>query len=182
MRRAYAAEGWEVPRLLDGLDEAPDFYCDAIAQVRMDRWSAGRVVLVGDAAHCASPASGQGTSLGLVGGYLLTHELAAADGDFESAFRSYEKAMRPFALRNQELGPANLKRMMVRTRGQVRLSMLMLRLMAHLPGRERLLAKVIEPIHRAATATAITLPGVAGVGATGSPDRGGRVGRGGPVL
>ncbi|SDS75725.1 FAD-dependent monooxygenase [Actinoplanes derwentensis] len=156
LREAYATEGWEVPRLLDGLDDTPDFYADTIAQVHMDRWSAGRVVLLGDAAHCASPASGQGTSLALVGGYLLAGELAAASGDFETAFRSYEERMRPFALRNQELGPANIKRMVMGTRTQVRMSMLMLGLMARLPGKERLMAKVIEPIHRAATA--ITLP------------------------
>ncbi|WP_406067521.1 FAD-dependent monooxygenase [Micromonospora sp. NBC_01638] len=156
VRAAYAGEGWEVPRLLAGLDNAPDFYFDSLSQVHMDRWSTGRVALTGDAAYCASPASGQGTSLALVGGYVLAGELAAADGDHHAGFDGYEQRMRPFVARNQKLGPANVKRMVMRTRGQVRLSMALLSLMARLPGKDRLMAKMIEPIHKAATA--ITLP------------------------
>lgn len=118
----------------------------------MDRWAAGRVALAGDAAYCASPASGQGTSLALVGAYVPAGELAAAHGDHLAAFDRYEQLMRPFVAANQRLGPANVKRMVMRTRSQVRLAMLMLRLMTHMPGKDRLMAKMIEPIHRAATA------------------------------
>ena len=35
--------------------------------------------MVGDAGYCASPLSGMGTSLALVGAYLLAGELGAAD-------------------------------------------------------------------------------------------------------
>lgn len=153
---AYAGEGWEVPRLLEGLADAPDFYFDALAQVHLDSWSAGRVALVGDAAYCASPASGQGTSLALVGAYTLAGELATAGGDHRAGFNAYERLMRPFVEQNQKLGPANMKRMVLRSKGQVRMSMAMLSLMARLPGKDRILAKVVEPIHRAATA--IELP------------------------
>ncbi|MFB4298208.1 FAD-dependent monooxygenase [Actinomadura sp. NTSP31] len=152
---AYAGEGWEVPRLLDGMGAAPDFYFDSVAQVHMDRWSDGRVVLLGDAAYCASPASGQGTSLALVGAYVLAGELAAAQGDHEAAFAAYEREMRPFVARNQKLGPANLKRMVMRTARGVRISMAMLAVMGRMPGRERMMAKVIAPIHAAATAIAL---------------------------
>src|SRR5262245_61664908 len=51
----YQGVGWQVPRLLELMPGAPDFYFDAAAQTRMDRWSQGRVVLVGDAGYCASP-------------------------------------------------------------------------------------------------------------------------------
>jgi 2-polyprenyl-6-methoxyphenol hydroxylase-like FAD-dependent oxidoreductase len=152
---AYADEGWEVPRLLDGMGAAPDFYFDAVAQVRMDHWSSGRVALLGDAAYCASPASGQGTSLALVGAYVLAGEVAAAGGDHRAGFAAFEREMRPFAERNQKLGPANLKRMVMRTAGAVRMSMAMLGLMNRMPGRERVMAKVIAPIHAAATAIAL---------------------------
>ncbi len=148
---AYAGEGWEVPRLLDAMSGAPELYFDSMSQVHIDRWSRGRVVLLGDAAHCASPASGQGTSLALVGAYVLATELAAA-GDLGAGLAAYERRMRPFAEVNQKLGPANVKRMVLRSKGQVRMSMLMLGLIAKLPGRERLMAKAIEPIHRAANA------------------------------
>ncbi|TMQ91553.1 FAD-dependent oxidoreductase [Actinomadura soli] len=149
---AYAGEGWEVPRLLEGMGRAPDFYCDSISQVQMQRWSEGRVVLLGDAAYCASPASGQGTSLALVGAYVLAGELAAAGGDHRTGFGAYEREMRPFAETNQKLGPANIKRMVMRTKGQVRMSMAMLGLLSRMPGKDRIMAKAIAPIHKAANA------------------------------
>ncbi|MEV0720679.1 FAD-dependent monooxygenase, partial [Asanoa sp. NPDC050611] len=154
LTQAYAHEGWEVPRLLAAMGDADDFYFDTISQARLDSWSRGRVTLVGDAAYCASPASGQGTSLALVGAYVLAGELATAGLD--DGPRRYEELMRPYVAANQKLGPANIKRMVLRSRGQVRMSMRMLGLLNRLPGKERMLAKVVEPIHRAATA--ITLP------------------------
>jgi 2-polyprenyl-6-methoxyphenol hydroxylase-like FAD-dependent oxidoreductase len=152
---AYAGEPWEVPRLLDAMATAPDFYFDSLTQVHLDRWSTGRVGLVGDAAYCASTASGQGTSLALVGAYVLAGELASS-GSPGAGFAAYEQRMRPFVAANQKLGPANIKRMVLRSRAQVRMSMAMLRVVNRLPGKDRLMAKVVEPIQRAATA--IILP------------------------
>jgi 2-polyprenyl-6-methoxyphenol hydroxylase-like FAD-dependent oxidoreductase len=103
LANVYDGVGWEVPRLLELMAGAHDFYFDAAAQIRMDHWSQGRVVLVGDAGYCASPMSGQGTSLALIGAYVLAGELAAA-GTYQAAFRQYEKEMRPFVMLNQELG------------------------------------------------------------------------------
>ena len=68
------------------------------------RWSQGRVVVAGDAGYCASPMSGQGTSLALIGAYVLAGELAAASGAHQAAFDQYEKEMRPFVTLNQALG------------------------------------------------------------------------------
>lgn len=59
----YAHMGWEVPRLLTYMWEAPDFHFDSGAQIHMDSCSTGRVVLLGDAGYCGSPASGQGSSM-----------------------------------------------------------------------------------------------------------------------
>ncbi|GAA3378100.1 hypothetical protein GCM10020367_56310 [Streptomyces sannanensis] len=112
-------------------------------------------MLVGDAAYCASPASGQGTSLALVGAYVLAGELAAAAGDHAAGFAAYEREMRPFVRANQDLGPANIKRMVMRTKGQVRISMMMLALLNRMPGKDRIMAKAIEPIHKAADAIAL---------------------------
>ncbi|POX41403.1 hypothetical protein C3486_09210 [Streptomyces sp. Ru73] len=97
--------GWETPKLLAAMWQAPDFYCDAMAQVRLDRWSTGRVALVGDAGYCASPLSGQGTSLALVGAYVLADELGRTGDDHQGAFGRYEARMRPFVARNQALVP-----------------------------------------------------------------------------
>ncbi|MEU0272839.1 FAD-dependent monooxygenase [Streptomyces sp. NPDC006307] len=100
---------WESDRLTKAALEAPDFYCDALAQIRMDRWSRGRTVLLGDAGYCASPFSGQGTSLALVGAYILADALAgqAAGEDHRTAFARYESAMRPFVAANQALATEN---------------------------------------------------------------------------
>ena len=156
LRAAYAGQGWEVPRLLEALDAAPDFYYDKLAQVHLPAWSAGPVALVGDAAYCAAPSSGQGTSLALVGSYVLAGELARAHGDGTAGFPAYERILRPFVARNQKLGPANIKRMVLASEGQVRSSMRMLSVMSRLPGRDRLMGLMMKPLHTAATA--IDLP------------------------
>ncbi|SHF14697.1 FAD-dependent monooxygenase [Streptoalloteichus hindustanus] len=103
MAEQLADLGWETPRLLAAMHDSTGFFFDAMAQIHMDRWSTGRVTLVGDAGYCPSPLSGQGTSLALVGAYVLADELRAAAGDHESAFQRYEERMRPFVTLNQAL-------------------------------------------------------------------------------
>ncbi|MFJ4837899.1 FAD-dependent monooxygenase [Streptomyces sp. NPDC088746] len=98
---------WEGPRLAEAARRAPDFYCDAMAQIRMDRWSHGRVALLGDAGYCPSPLSGQGTSLALVGAHVLADSLAQASGDHTAAFARYEDRMRDFVALNQALATEN---------------------------------------------------------------------------
>jgi 2-polyprenyl-6-methoxyphenol hydroxylase-like FAD-dependent oxidoreductase len=104
----FGGLGWEVPRLLDAMWTAPDFYLGVAAQVRMPAWTRGRVALVGDAGYCPSPFTGQGTSLALVGAYILAHELAQSPANHPAAFARYEARMRPFVDANQAL--ANLAR------------------------------------------------------------------------
>jgi 2-polyprenyl-6-methoxyphenol hydroxylase-like FAD-dependent oxidoreductase len=104
LRERMADMGWLAPRILAHLDDTPDFYLDQVAQVVMDRWSSGRVGLLGDAAFCSSPLSGAGTGLALVGAYLLAGELAAAGWEPEAGFAAYERRMRPFVEANQEIG------------------------------------------------------------------------------
>jgi 2-polyprenyl-6-methoxyphenol hydroxylase-like FAD-dependent oxidoreductase len=98
--------GWQTPKLVEAMWQAPDFYFDEVAQVHLDRWSEGRVTLVGDAACCPSPMSGQGTSLALVGSYVLAAELAG-NAAHAAAFARYETRMRPFAALNQALATEN---------------------------------------------------------------------------
>jgi 2-polyprenyl-6-methoxyphenol hydroxylase-like FAD-dependent oxidoreductase len=104
LREQMAGFGWETERILAHLDSTPDFYLDQVAQVVMDRWSNGRVGLLGDAAFSASPMSGAGTGLALVGAYMLAGELAAADWDPAAGFAGYEERMRTYVEDNQEIG------------------------------------------------------------------------------
>lgn len=69
---------WGVKRCIEGLftPEADDFYTQDFAQVKLDTWTEGRVVLVGDAGYCPSPMTGQGTSLALIGACVLGGEIA----------------------------------------------------------------------------------------------------------
>lgn len=104
LRQRFAGAGWESERILAALDDAGDLYFESIGQVKAPRWSAGRMALTGDAAWCASPVSGMGTSLGLVGAYVLAGELASSD-DHRAAFAAYERRMRPYVERGQDLPP-----------------------------------------------------------------------------
>ncbi|MEV6905448.1 FAD-dependent monooxygenase [Amycolatopsis sp. NPDC051071] len=89
----FADFGWEIPKLLEGLKGADDLYFDSLSQIHLDKWSQGRVVLLGDAAWCAGP-GGSGTGLAMMGAYVLAGELAAAHGDHEVAFARYEEKLR----------------------------------------------------------------------------------------
>jgi 2-polyprenyl-6-methoxyphenol hydroxylase-like FAD-dependent oxidoreductase len=107
--RRYAGMGWEVPNLLEGLAEAPVVYFDSIAQVHLPSYSRGRVCLIGDAAWCASPRSGMGTSLAVVGAYVLAHELGVAGDDHGAAFAKYQRLLAPYVTRCQKLAIDALK-------------------------------------------------------------------------
>jgi 2-polyprenyl-6-methoxyphenol hydroxylase-like FAD-dependent oxidoreductase len=115
LREAFAGEGWEVPRLLAELDHATDFYFDSISQIHLDSWSRGRVTLVGDAGYCPGPAVGGGTSLAVVGAYVLAGELAAAGGDHTVAFPAYEQEMTELVRLSRTLGPSVMKTFMPRS-------------------------------------------------------------------
>jgi 2-polyprenyl-6-methoxyphenol hydroxylase-like FAD-dependent oxidoreductase len=103
LRRVFAGAGWEAPRILAALDDAT-LYFEAVAQVRAPRWSRGRVALVGDAACGPSPVSGMGTSLALVGSYVLAGEIAA-HAHLRDALTAYEAIVRPYAAKAQKLPP-----------------------------------------------------------------------------
>ncbi|HEX8867855.1 MAG TPA: FAD-dependent monooxygenase, partial [Lentzea sp.] len=96
----FAGDGWEVPRLVEVMRDADDLFFDTVSQIRMPRWSSGRVALVGDAAYAPSFLTGQGSSLALVGAYVLAGHLATAP---DHAFEAYERDTRPFVEANQGL-------------------------------------------------------------------------------
>ena len=99
---AYAGMGWHVPGLLALMRGADDFYFDTVSQIRMPAWTRGRVALIGDAGYAPSFLSGQGTSLAVVGAYVLAGALSA-ERDVAAALPAYERAMRGFAARNQAI-------------------------------------------------------------------------------
>jgi 2-polyprenyl-6-methoxyphenol hydroxylase-like FAD-dependent oxidoreductase len=156
LTNVYAGIGWEIPRLLEMMPSAPDVYFDVAAQICMTHWSQGRVVLVGDAGYCASPMSGQGTSLALIGAYVLAGELAAASGAYQTAFHQYEKEMRPFVMLNQALGIQSANLMKSREKRSV-FTWLLEQIMRIAPGRmiEFFINRSTRRIHQAANAIAL---------------------------
>ncbi|KAJ6188061.1 hypothetical protein N7519_002969 [Penicillium mononematosum] len=92
--------GWQADRFIKGMDTTENWFCQNVAQIRTDTWHSGRVVLLGDAAHCPSPLSGMGTSNSLAGAYVLAGELARSE-DLSQAFQNYSQTMRPFIDRVQ---------------------------------------------------------------------------------
>ncbi|MEU3418353.1 FAD-dependent monooxygenase [Streptomyces murinus] len=98
----FPEQVWHLPRLVTAMREADDLFFDIVSQIHLPTWSHGRVALAGDAAHATSFLSGQGSSVALVGAYILAGELATHTGHQE-AFAAYERRLRPFAERNQAL-------------------------------------------------------------------------------
>jgi 2-polyprenyl-6-methoxyphenol hydroxylase-like FAD-dependent oxidoreductase len=96
----FARDGWEIPAMVAAMRRADDAFFDTVSQVRMPRWSSGRVALVGDAAFAPSFLTGQGSSLALVGAYMLAGSLAA-HRDHTEAFAAYESGVRGFVELNQ---------------------------------------------------------------------------------
>ncbi|WP_274917917.1 FAD-dependent monooxygenase [Streptomyces sp. WZ-12] len=139
--RRFAHAGWETARLLRAMRTASDFFFDSMGQVRLDSWSRGRVALLGDAGYCATSLTGLGTSLALVGAYVLAGELAAAEGDHRVAFRRYDTVLRPYVSQAQQLPPGGAAGYAPSGRIGIRLRDLSMRSMTHWPMRNLLAAQ-----------------------------------------
>ncbi|KAK6008371.1 hypothetical protein QM012_000274 [Aureobasidium pullulans] len=87
-------------RILQGMQESQDFYFTRVVQVKLDKWHSGRCALVGDAAYCPSPLTGQGTTMALIGSYILAGEITANPEDPARAFTNYRKKFEGFVQEN----------------------------------------------------------------------------------
>lgn len=105
VREEFVNAGWQAKRLLDVMSKAPDFYFQAIQQIKMAKWSNNRIVCLGDTAYAPTLLTGMGTSLAIIGGYMLAGELAKLQGGEHprSALEAYENAFRPFVEQTQQV-------------------------------------------------------------------------------
>ncbi|MCV7228803.1 FAD-dependent monooxygenase [Mycolicibacterium komossense] len=95
--KEYAGHSeWRVPEILDSVRKDGELYFDSISQIHMPSWHHGRIVLVGDAAHCASPLSGRGTAAAILGTSALADALLKHPDDIAAAFQDYEADHRPY--------------------------------------------------------------------------------------
>jgi 2-polyprenyl-6-methoxyphenol hydroxylase-like FAD-dependent oxidoreductase len=104
LRDTFQDFGWETAKMLELMSDSDDFYFDSVTQVEMKSWTKGRVALLGDAGYSASPISGQGNNLALVGAYILAGELKQAGSNYHRAFNRYNELLHPFVEANQKLG------------------------------------------------------------------------------
>jgi 2-polyprenyl-6-methoxyphenol hydroxylase-like FAD-dependent oxidoreductase len=133
IRNLYGGLGWELPRLLAELDGAEDLYLDSISQVLMDSWIRGRVALVGDAGYSPGPAVGGGTSLAVIGAYVLASELVAAGGDHVRGLAAYERALRPVVDHSRSIGPTVMNAIIPKTQAQIWITAQAIRALPHVP-------------------------------------------------
>lgn len=73
---------------------------DNLTLVDMPIWSKGRVILLGDAAHCLTLISGQGAGMSIASAAMLAEELGGKPID--EALRRHEERLRPAILKLQE--------------------------------------------------------------------------------
>jgi 2-polyprenyl-6-methoxyphenol hydroxylase-like FAD-dependent oxidoreductase len=149
---AFEGVGWHVPDLLGQMPAAADFYFDSVGQVRLDRWSFGRVALIGDAGYAAGP-GGNGTGTAVVAAYVLAGELAAARGDYRPAFARYEQLLRGYVARGQKQARGGADFLAPATEKKIRQRDRFFRMLPYLPP-AGLLVKYLST----RTATAIKLP------------------------
>jgi 2-polyprenyl-6-methoxyphenol hydroxylase-like FAD-dependent oxidoreductase len=102
LRARLSGADWEIPAILERMDDAQTFYCDRVSQIQMPSWTRGRVALVGDAGACVSLLAGQGSALAMVEAYVLASELAQARGNHVPAFARYEQLLMPFLRSKQK--------------------------------------------------------------------------------
>jgi 2-polyprenyl-6-methoxyphenol hydroxylase-like FAD-dependent oxidoreductase len=101
LRRVFAGSAWEWPEIEAEIERSDNIYFDSVSQIRMNRWTKGRVGLVGDAAACVSLMAGEGTGLAIAEAYVLAGELHACNGDVAAAFARYEERLMPFLKKKQ---------------------------------------------------------------------------------
>jgi 2-polyprenyl-6-methoxyphenol hydroxylase-like FAD-dependent oxidoreductase len=128
LARMFAAYHEPIPTILATARET--LAMNIYDMPRLPKWSRGRTVLIGDAAHAVSPNSGQGAALALEDAQALTLELTAAGPDYESAFSRFERRRRARVERVAREGRrrAHDKRQMSALGSRVRNAILMLTL------------------------------------------------------
>ncbi|KAF2442770.1 FAD/NAD(P)-binding domain-containing protein [Karstenula rhodostoma CBS 690.94] len=107
LAKEFEGAGWESQRILNSMTTTEDFYIQEIVQVKMgeEGFAKGRVALLGDAGYCPSPLSGMGTTLAIVGSYVLAGEIASSPSDIPAALQRYVTTLRPFSDHCQRLVP-----------------------------------------------------------------------------
>lgn len=100
IEETFQATHPNVPQMIEMVKKETMPIVDDLTLVDMPSWSRGRVLLLGDAAHCLTLISGQGAGMGLASAAILSDELTKAP--LPEALRRHEARLRPAIARLQE--------------------------------------------------------------------------------
>ncbi|KAG9849261.1 FAD/NAD(P)-binding domain-containing protein, partial [Aureobasidium melanogenum] len=97
----FADAGWEATRVIEGMKYTEDFYLQDVAQIQLGGrgWSKGRCAMVGDAAYCSF--TDTGTTLAILGGYMLAGEILNSPNKPDVAFKAYEDKLAGYVKKAQ---------------------------------------------------------------------------------
>ncbi|WP_433260418.1 FAD-dependent oxidoreductase [Actinosynnema sp. CS-041913] len=144
--------GGGVPDALRQLEADPTgAYFDSVGQVVMDRWSRGRVVVLGDAAWCVSLFAGYGAALALAGADHLGTALAEHGDDVPAALAHWEGLLRPEVRTRQASARRGISQYAPPSQAHVRARELMIRAIG-LPGIRSLVRRSVQRANRTSTA------------------------------
>jgi 2-polyprenyl-6-methoxyphenol hydroxylase-like FAD-dependent oxidoreductase len=109
LRQRFSTFGPRVAAHLAALEGDDEVICSAMEWMELVHMRAGRVVLVGDAAHASSPMMGQGGCMAMEDACVLAEELRAAP-TAEAALESYVRRRKPRVewVQHQSMTLANL--------------------------------------------------------------------------
>jgi 2-polyprenyl-6-methoxyphenol hydroxylase-like FAD-dependent oxidoreductase len=140
----FEGAGWECPQILSAMDACDTLYFDRMSQIRMSRWTEGRLALVGDAACCVSLLAGEGAGLAMAGACVLAGELYRSCGDHVAAFARYKRRLRHFVLAKQNSAERFASWLAPRTRAGLLLRNVTSRLMSFEPLAELVIGRSLR--------------------------------------
>lgn len=92
---------WGVRGIIEQIDHPSTIFQDTMTLIKLSKWSEGRIVLVGDAAHAMTFMSGTGSGKSMLGAYHLVEELMNCSTHHE-AFKNYESYLKQAVQKTQK--------------------------------------------------------------------------------
>ena len=90
----YAGSKWINQEVIQSAPNESIGFFDVIKQIQMQKWTKGRVCLIGDACACLSPLAGQGASMAMLEAFVLSNELKKSS-NVQECLERYESILKP---------------------------------------------------------------------------------------